>query len=123
MAFSKSHESLVYARNAGADLSAKLHYFAHVDTDGDIVLAGDGEHILGTIIEAAAENYPVTVQFGGIGKVIAGGAVVAGERVASDSAGKAVAAAVGDFEVGTALASADAGDVFSFAFLPGRRHA
>jgi hypothetical protein len=123
MAFTKIHESLVYARDAGADLSTNLHYFAKVDTDGDIVLAGDGEAALGTIIEAAVENSPVTVQFGGIGKVIAGGAVTAGNIIASDGDGKAVAAAVGDFVVGIALSDADASDIFSFAFVSGRRHA
>ena len=119
----KIHESFLWARNAGADLSEKLHYFAKVDTDGDIVLCGDGEAALGVIYEAAAENKPVTVQFGCIGKVIAGGAITAGNRIASDAEGKAVAAAVGDFEVGTALYSADAGDLVAFAFIPGRRHA
>ncbi|MDO8614626.1 MAG: DUF2190 family protein [Dehalococcoidia bacterium] len=123
MAYEKIPNEFTHAQNAGADLSAKLHYFAHVDTDGDIVLAGDGEHVLGVITEAAVENSPVTVQFGGIGKVVAGATIVAGERIASDSAGKAVPAAVGDFEVGTALTSADADDLFSFVFLPGRRHA
>ena len=123
MAFTKIDEAWTYARNAGADLSEKLNYFAHVDTDGDIVLAGDGEHVIGTIIEAAAENRPVTVQFGAIGKVIAGDAITAGEMIASDADGKAVPAAVGDHVVGIALAGAAAGEIFSFAFIPGRRHA
>ena len=125
MSFNKIVEGLTHARNAGADLSAKLHYFAHVDADGDIVLAGDGEHVAGVIIEAAAQDKPVTFQFGGIGKVICAEAITPGVRIASDSAGKAVIAAVGDFEVGTALgdAASAAGDLISFLFLPGRRHA
>ena len=125
MAISKVHEALTHARNAGADLSAKLNYFAHVDTDGDLVLAGDGEHIAGNIIEAAVENKPVTVQFGGIGKVICAEAITPGARISSDADGKAVNSAVGDFEAGTALgdAASAAGDVISFLWLPGRRHA
>lgn len=123
MATMKYVESLSYARNAGADLSEKLNFFAKVDTDGDIVLAGDGEAVLGTIYEAAIENKPVTVQFGGIGKVIAAESITAGAIIASDNAGKAVAAAAGDFVVGIALTGADAGDVLSFAFVSGRRHA
>lgn len=123
MSFTKIHESLVYARNAGADLSEKLNYFAKVDTDGDIVLAGDGEAVLGTIIEAAIENSPVTVQFGAIGKVIAAEQIAAGASIASDTNGKAVAAAAGDFIVGIALMAAEADVVFSFAFMSGRRHA
>lgn len=123
MAITKIHESLVHAGNAGADLSDKLHYFAKIDTAGNIVLCGDGEAALGTIIEAAGQDNPVTVQFGGIGKVVAGGSITAGSRIASDAAGKAVVAAVGDYEVGTALTSADANDIVSFVFLSGRRHA
>ncbi len=123
MATSQIHETLLYACNAGADLSGKLHYFAKIASDGDIELAGDGGAILGTIVEAAAENSSVTVQFGGVGKAIAAESITAGARIASDINGKAVAAAVGDFEIGTALTAADANDVFSFVFLPGRRHA
>ena len=117
MAIMKIHESLLWARNAGADLSEKLNYFAHVDTDGDIVLAGDGEHVIGNIIEAASENNPVTVQFGGIGKVVAGAAIVAGERIASDGDGKAAPATTGEFSPGIALTSADVDDVFPFAYI------
>lgn len=125
MATQKIHEALLYARNAGADLSGKLNYFAKIDTDGDIVLAGDGEAVAGNITEAAAENSPVTVQFGGIGKVICAEAITPGARIASDADGKAVVAAVNDFEAGTALgdAASTAGDVISFIWLPGRRSA
>lgn len=120
MAITKYDEAWTYARNAGADLSEKLHFFAHIDTDGDIVLAGAGEHVAGVITEAAAENKPVTIAFGAIGKVIAGASIAAGARIASDGDGKAVTASSGNFEVGTAITAADAGDVVSFLFIPGR---
>jgi hypothetical protein len=123
MAIMKIHESLLYARNAGADLSEKLNYFAKVDSDGDIVVAGDGQAVLGTLIESAIENKPVTVQFGGIGKVIAAESITAGAIIASDTNGQAVAAAAGDFVVGIALTGASANELVPFAFIPGRRHA
>lgn len=120
MSFNKIVEGLTHARNAGADLSGNLHYLAHVDTDGDIVLAGDGEHVIGVIIEAAAQDSPVTVQFGGIAKVILGATVASGARVASDSAGKAVTATSTEFEFGTCLEGGVSGDIVSVALIPGR---
>lgn len=125
MAIKKVVEGLTYARNAGADLSEKLHYFGKIDTDGDIILAADGGPVAGVIIEAAAENYPATIQFGGIGKVICAEAITPGAILASDTNGKAVAAAAGDWIVGIAINSAASttGDLVPFLFLSGRRHA
>lgn len=123
MAISQQVPGGTYAAAAAVDLSAKLNYFAKIDTSGNIDLAGDGTTVLGTIIEAAAETYGVSVQFAGIGKVIAAETIAIGARIASDSAGKAVNAAVGDYEVGTAISGADAGENLSFVFAPGRRHA
>lgn len=114
---------LSYARNAGADLSTSLNLLAHVDTDGDLVLAGAGEHAIGTIIEGAVADKPATVQFGGIAKAVCGATVAAGARVASDGAGKVVTATTGDFEVGTALEGGDAEEVIPVALIPGRTHA
>jgi len=124
MAISKLPEGFSHADVADVDLSAKLHYFAKATATG-IDLAGDGATVFGTIIEAAALAKPVTVQFGGIGKVVAAETIAANARIASDTNGKAVNAAVGDFEVGTALpgASTAAGELCSFVFAPGRRHA
>lgn len=113
-----------YAGEANADLSSNLHYFAK-PVDGDKVdLAGDGGVILGTIIEAAASGYTVTVQTGGIGKVICAEDITAGDRLASDTNGKAVStsASAGDFEIGTALNSYSSGELVSFLFSSGRKH-
>lgn len=112
-----------YARNAGADLSGSLNLASHVDTDGDVVLAGAGEHVLGFITEAAVADKPATIQFAGIAKAICGATVAAGARVASDGAGKVVTATTGDFEIGTALEGGDAEEVIPVVMLPGRTHA
>lgn len=122
MAIQKIHESLLYSRNAGADLSAKLHYFCKVDTDGDIILTSTArtDATLGVIVEAAAENSPVTVQTGGIGKVVAGEAIAAGERITCGNDGRALDAdTAGDIVVGIALHAADANDLLSFVFMQG----
>jgi hypothetical protein len=124
MSTSKLPEAFSYAGPADVDLSAKLHYFAKKTATG-IDLAGDGTVVIGTLIEVAAAGYGVTVQFGGIGKVIAAEAIAANARIASDADGKAVNAATGDFEVGTALvdATCSAGDIIPFIFASGRKHA
>lgn len=101
-----------YARAAGEDLTGKLHYIAHIDTDGDIVLAGDGEQPCGVITEEATAGNGASVQFLGIGKVIAGGSVTAGQNVASDTNGKGVAATSNEDVLGIALESASANEIF-----------
>jgi hypothetical protein len=112
-----------YARNAGADLSSSLNLAAHIDTDGDVVLAGAGEHVAGFITEASVQDKPTTIQFAGIAKAVCGGTVTAGVRVAADAAGKIVAATTGDFEIGTALETGAADEIIPVLMLPGRTHA
>lgn len=111
MAIFQVPEAFLYAQNAGADLSSGLHKLAHIDTDGDIVLAGNGEPVAGVIIEGGEQNTPVTIQFGGIAKVLTGAAVTAGAQVASDASGLAVTATSDEHVFGIALASADSGDI------------
>lgn len=78
------------AKMAGADLSEKVGFLAKIDTDGDIVLAGNQQMVYGIITEAAEENYPVTVQVKGMGKCVAGAAITAGASLMSNGSGKAV---------------------------------
>lgn len=122
MATSKMHEAFTYARNAGADLSDKLHYFAKIDTDGDLVLCGDGQAVAGVIHEACAQDEVASIYFGAIGKVITAEQITAGAILASDGSGKAVAAAVGDYVAGIALETTAAGGLVPFIFASGRRH-
>jgi hypothetical protein len=120
MAINKIHESFLYARNAGADLSAKVNYLAKIDTDGDLILSTAGVG-LGCIIEGAPENSPATVQFAGIGKAIVGsGGVSAGARVTSDGSGQLVAAgSAGNQVLGIALETVAQGAIASFIFQNG----
>lgn len=121
MATMKVHESFLYAAEADADLRTKLNYFCKVSSDGEIALAGANEKVLGTIYEVnltgtAGQYGPVTVQFGGIAKVVAGAAVAAGAQVSSDTNGKAVTA--GTNAVGVALTAALAeNDVIEVALI------
>src|ERR1044072_2616129 len=108
MAHEQVPEMFEYAQNAGADLSGKLFYCVKVDTDEDIILAGAGEACLGIIREAAVQDKPVTVQYGGIAKVIAGAAFNAGVLLAADSGGKVQLATTGQYAIGMALQAAGA---------------
>jgi hypothetical protein len=108
---------LSYARLAGADLSAALNKFAMLDANGNVVLATAAAKVLGTIIEENNINYPVTVQYGGQGKVIvgAGGAIAAGAQINSDASGLAATGATNS--VGVALTGGAVGTVIEFAFV------
>ena len=125
MTIQKIVEGLLHSENAGEDLSTYLNYFVKMHTDGTIMRCGDGEAALGTLVEGAISGKPVTVQFGGIGKVICAEAITPGAILASDANAKAVAAAAGDFVAGIALntSASSAGDLVPFAFVSGRRHA
>lgn len=121
MAWESVVDGLQYARNAGADLSAKLFYIAKLDTDEDVNLAtAASDKIIGVIREAALENAPVTVQFGGVGKVIAGGAIVAGDLITADGSGKGIATtSTGNRILGIALEAAATNEIFSCMLSPG----
>jgi hypothetical protein len=120
MAFEQVVEGLQYARAAGSDLTGKLHYICKLDSSANVVLAAAAsDHLLGVIREENTSGNPVTVQFGGIAKVIAGGTVTCGIRVTADSGGKAVNATTGNCVLGVALEAALANEIFSVALLPG----
>ncbi len=107
MATSLKDSASVISVTAGVAFTDKLYYIAHMDTDGDAVLAGAGEACLGVIVEENAVDKPATVQIGGVAKVVAGAAITAGAEVASDANGKAVTASgAGTKTLGVALESA-----------------
>lgn len=96
------------AKMAGADLRDKIGYLAKIDTDGDIVLAGNTQTVYGIITEDANEGYPVTVQVKGMGKAVAGAAIAAGALVMSNGSGKAVTSGgTGTFGVARSAVNAE----------------
>lgn len=119
MAVSKHSESANHAAPAGEDLTGKLNYFAKLNGDGEIVLCGDGEPMLGTITEENVENASASVHFGDILKVVAAAAINAGALVSSAAGGKANTAASGDYVAGMALYDVGAdGELVSIARIP-----
>lgn len=122
MAFEQVVEGLQVALTAGANLTGKLHYLVKMSADFTVVLAAAGtDQCVGVVREENTQNNAVTVQFGGIAKVIAGGTIsAAGARITSDGSGKGVATtSAADKVIGVALEAAATNEIFSMMILPG----
>lgn len=100
---------------AAADLSAKHHYLVKMTSTG-VNLCGDGEAAIGVLQNKPASGVVAEVETLGTTMCVAGDAITQGANVASDTNGKAVTAASGDFIVGTALTAAGA-DLEEFTLL------
>lgn len=109
---------------ASADLSTKQFFFVVLDSNARLAVAGANVSVLGVLqTTPAAVGRAGAVRYGGITKVVAGGTITVNDKVASDSAGKAVKATAasvsagtpeplaGSYAVGIALQSAVSGDL------------
>lgn len=95
-------------RLAGADLSSSQYHFVKLDTNGEVVLSGAGEDAIGVLQNKPADGQAATVRVGGLSKVVAGAAITAGARVASDASGKAKTAVAATVNTSDTGAAADA---------------
>lgn len=101
---------------ADSDLSAKQGYILKVSAAGKVDLCGDGECPVGVLLnKPSADGQGASIAtIGDIAKVICAEGITAGAKVASDTDGKAVAAAATDFRLGIALDStSNAGEYVS----------
>ncbi len=120
MAYSQVVDGLLLALSAGANLTGKLYYIAKLSSGAAVLGAAATDKLIGVITEENVSGSPVTVQFGGIAKVIAGGSISEGDLITSDGNGKAVATtSAGNRIIGIALSGADSGDVFPVLLTPG----
>ena len=104
---------------AGADLSSSQYLFVKV-SGANVVVAGDGEAAVGILWNDPTSGKAASVVRGGDPHVYAGAAIAAGIDIASDAAGKAVAATTGDIILGTTRAAAAAsGDLVQINFITG----
>lgn len=107
---------------AGQDLSTSQYRFVSVAADGQVDPTGAGaapDGILQNKPDAAGREALVAID--GVSLVEAGAAFNAGDDVASDSVGRAVAAGTGDVIAGTALKNAGGvGEQVSVLFHRGR---
>ena len=120
MATFKVHESLTWACEAGADLTTSLNKLVKLQGDLTLVLAGDSDKALGSIIEvplaATAPYGPASVQFGGIAKLSASAAIPAGTRVQAAASGQIKAGTVNPVGV-TLEASTGANQLVAVALI------
>lgn len=123
MAIQKLDGAFTLARLAGADLSAKLHHFATLNSDEEIILATASTPVSGVITEGAPQGQAASIQTGNIAKVKSAGNINAGQLVASDDNGQAVVASgAGKFVAGEALNTVQAGEIVSVQLQFGRLH-
>lgn len=113
MAYEENLKTLTLV--AAADLSAQQYRFVNLDGTGKAALAGAGAEAVGVLQNKPVANAEATVADiggGGTSKVVAGAAIAAGARVASDASGRAVTAGVGNAILGRArVAAAAAGEI------------
>ena len=104
---------------ADADLSAKQFFLVKAVAGPAVDLAGDGEAVYAVVQNKPTSGEEAEIMRQGISKCVAGAAVVAGVKVASDAAGKVITAVSGKHPVGIALTAAGSdGDIISVDILP-----
>lgn len=88
----EANVGLDFSFPAGADLSTSQFYFVTLNSSKKAVLAAGaaGEAVIGVNQGDPTLNQAASVRTGGITKIKCGGTFVAGDLLASDSAGKAV---------------------------------
>jgi hypothetical protein len=115
MAWEQVNEALEYAPYCGSvSLATKLHTLVKLHTDGTVLIgAAATDKLVGVLREENIVGKPVTVQFGGVAKVLAGGTIAPGDLITSDGSGAGIATTTpGNRFVGIALEPADANDIF-----------
>ena len=122
MATEQVVEGLQWAAYCGSvSLVGKLHYIMKHHTDGTILIAAAAtDKLIGVLREEGAVGKPVTIQTGGVAKVIAGGSIAYGDLITSDGSGKGVATtSATNRYIGFALGAADTNDIFEVYLAPG----
>lgn len=98
------------AQPSTVDLTGK-EYFLAKRVAGGFALAGAGEKVAGVISEGKAVGLHTSIKTGNQLKALAGAAIVVGDKVASDAAGKVKVAAAGNYVFGTAMSAAANGEL------------
>lgn len=98
---------------ASGDLSTKQFYIVKMhSTDLQVAVAGNAEQGIGVLQNkpSAAGRAAEVSGIGDVTKVLAGDTLTVGARIGSDTDGKAVPAASGDYILGICLIGAAAGE-------------
>jgi hypothetical protein len=117
----RSGNQIVETFEAGQDLSAKQYYIIKLASDGQIDPAGaantQSEGVLQNDPAAAGREAIVCVL--GVTKCVAAEAIAVGDAISTDTSGKGVVSASGEFILGKAITAAGAdGDIFTMLFQP-----
>ena len=119
----QTNQSVTIVEKAGADVADIRNCIMKFDENGDVVVATDGkEFLLGiALIEAGYNDITgkesgkvvkgddVDIQIKDMGVVVAGEEIKKGQEITAGAEGLAAVAASGDFVLGVALTSAQAG--------------
>ena len=105
--------------DAGADLRDKEGYFGRIHTDGSLILGTNGSKNIGVITQGGNLGESCGVKILGEDEVICGEEITAGDKIASDSNGKAKKATVSDSVSGVARDSGAIGEFVTVILLPG----
>lgn len=98
---------------AGSDLSAAQYKAVVLSSDGAVDLAGAGAAAIGFLMNAPIAGQACEIaSVGGGAKAIAGGTIVAGDKLKVNASGNVVSEYNDDAVVAIALESAVSGDVF-----------
>ena len=104
---------------AGADLSAKQFTFVKLDTNAEVVPAGNGEQAFGICLVGALEDNVATVVVQGKTMVKCAGTVTAGGAVGIDAGSLAVNAASTDIIMGYATEAGVNGQIIAIELIQG----
>lgn len=87
---------------ASADLSTKQYYFVTLNSSKQLAVAGANVECIGVLQDKpSAAGVGGQVRCFGISKVVCGGTFAAGDKIASDSSGKAVKFTAATVSAGT----------------------
>lgn len=114
MAYEEALKSIT--RVAGADLTAAQYRFVKGNGANGVIRCGTaGEKALGVLQNDPIQGEAATVAIDtSTTKVVAGGVIAQDAEVTTDNEGRAVAAAAGNFVLGTAqIAAGAAGEIIS----------
>lgn len=112
-----------YSGKANADLSAAQYKIVKM-TAADVVdlCSGTGDIAIGVLNNKPKANAGAQVLIAGVGKVIAGGTITAGDRIGTGASGTAVTkTADADWIIGIALTSGVSGELVSYLAAPAYR--
>lgn len=101
---------------AGADLSAEQYKLVKVTASNTVEVAGAGELAIGVLQDKPVADQGGNVTVIGLTKVVAGGTIAAGAKVAANATGQAVVAAAGNEVLGIAQEAGVANDVIEILF-------